>query len=232
MSIITYSTENILELAFAAHRINKDYVKQGSIDYDDPTKSVWANKELIGHTASIITTPPDAEFPRWVPENFVAIKVTDADREGVAKLHKFFRRYTMLILGDRLNEFQQDMYKAYSMEECGVKHFGYFAYMPSFIERESADLAYSRKLKDEYANSIHMHGKSFQGKVEIIKRIPLAQFDVFLYFAGTDGNLVSFSSKDKYEVETVLDVTARIKSQDSERETGCPLTRMNYVKVF
>ena len=138
----------------------------------------------------------------------------------------------MLILGDSLNEFQQDMYKAYSTEECGVKQFGYFAYIPSFIERESEDIAYTRKLKTEYASSVHLTGNSFHGKVEIIKRIFLAEWDTFLYFAGTDGKLVSFSKKDKYEVESVLDITAKIKSQDTERETQLPMTRMNYVKVF
>jgi hypothetical protein len=233
MSTVSYPTEKILELAYAAHRINMSYVKNSSINYEEPSAlQVWANKELIGHTAAITLMPKDTLFPPWIPENFVPIEVTDADRDGVAKLHKFFRRYTMLILGDSLNEFQQDMYTAYSMEECGVKQLGYFAYMPSFIERESENIAYSRKIKVEYADSAHLQAKSFHGNVEIIKRIFLQEWDIYLYFAGTDGNLVSFSKKDKYEVEAVLNITAKIKSQDSERETGLPMTRMNYVKVF
>jgi hypothetical protein len=224
MSTTTYPIETILELAFAAHRVNKDYVKTSLTDYNDSSSSIWSNKDLIKYNVPGIDVYPVT--------NFVPLEITDADRTGVATLHQFFRRYTMLILGDRLNEFQQDMYKAYSMEECGIQHYGYFAYMPSFIERESADLAYSRKLTDEYSKSVHMHGKSFYGKIEIIKRIFLQEWDIYLYFAGTNGKLVSFSNKNKYEVETVLDITARIKSQDDERETRLPMTRMNYVKVF
>jgi hypothetical protein len=224
MSTTTYPIETILELAFAAQRVNRDYVKTSLTDYNDSSNTVWANKELIKYNVPGIDVYPAA--------NFVPLEITDADRKGVASLHKFFRRYTMLILGDRLNEFQQDMYKAYSMEECGIQHYGYFAYMPSFIERESADLAFVRKLTDEYSNSVHMHGKSFQGKVEIIKRVFLQEWDIYLYFAGTDGKLVSFSTKHKYEADAVLDITARIKSQDTDRKTGLPMTRMNYVKVF
>jgi hypothetical protein len=225
MSTTTYPIETILELAFAAHRVNKDYVKTSLADYNDSSNTVWANKELIKYNVPGIDVYPVA--------NFVPLEITDADRECVAKLHLFFRRYTMLILGDCLNKFQLDMYEAYNMEECGIQHYGFFAYMPSFIKNEAAEVAYSRKLKVEYANSVHMHGKSFQGKVEIIKRIPLAQFDLFLYIAGTtSGKLVSFNTKDKFEVETVLDITARIKSQDTERTSRLPMTRINYVKVF
>lgn len=224
MSITTYPKEAILELAFAAHRVNKDYVKTSLIDHNDSSNTTWANKELIKYNVSGTYVYPE--------ENFIPLEITDVDRKGVANLHKFFRRYTMLILGDNLNEFQQDMYKAYSLEECGIQHYGYFAYMPSFIEKEATALAFSRKLADEYADSVHMHGKSFQGKVEIIKRVFLQQWDIYLYFAGTNGKLVSFSTKHKYESEAVLDITARIKSQDAERDTGLPVTRMNYVKVF
>ena len=53
----------------------------------------------------------------------------------------------------------------------------------------------------------------------------------FMYFGSVDGNLVCFTKKDILKTDNFYSLRAKIKGQDTERETGLKMTRLNYVKL-
>lgn len=222
-----FPIEQSLEFSFAAFRVNGGYNKTNGYD---PNGRVFrfSNKEIVYYMSSMSSKETTTT---WIPETFVPVEVTDEDRENVKELHKFFRRYTMLVFGDSLNQFQKDMYAVYSKEKVSSKDLGFVAYIPQFFKNESSELAYKKALKDSYSESKHFLDKQVIGVAEILKRIYLKDYGIFLYIAGVNGNLVNFTKNESIEVGSVYSIRAKVKASDFERETRLPMTKLNYVKL-
>lgn len=94
-----FLTEQVLELAFTAYRVNNGYVKQTQ-RFSEGQSTVFSNKELVTYSAYYYTQKDtESDFKMWIPEDFIALKVTDEDRAAKAKADLHMRRYTMLALG-------------------------------------------------------------------------------------------------------------------------------------
>jgi len=220
-----YSTELLLQMAYAAQRVNKGYVKQ-TRRYSEDQPTTFSNKELIAFTV---------RDDSWLPEDFVPLKITDEDRAAKAAGDKHMRRYTMLAMGD-LPQFESDIFAAYSSDKMPIGRIGLIAYIPEFVDREIANKIYKQRMKTEFADSAYLTQNITDGnEVEILKVIPLNNIDfgepVYLHFGAVGKDLVCFSKKEMYAVGETYEMVGRIKGQDKERETGLPMTRMNYVKL-
>lgn len=227
-----YPTEKLLEFAFAAYRVNKGYVKTTN-RYSEDTPTQYSNKELIMYTAaSQDSDANDSIFKIWIPADFFPVQVTDEDRAALADAHKHMRRYVMLSLGN-LTDFQQDIFTAYSSETMPINKPGLIAYLPEFVNRELQDKMYKERLKKEFADSCYYESK-IDGNVEILKVIKYtSEFTdtSYMHIGAVNGNLISFSRKEGFAVGQVYTITAKVKGKDKERETGLPLTKVNYVKL-
>ena len=220
----TYPTQHLIELAYAAYRINKGYIKQ-TRRYSEGQPTTFSNKEMITFTA----------HSDWKPEDFVPLKVTDADRAAKVAGDKHMRRYTMLAMGN-LPQFEADLFAAYSSEEMPIGRVGLVAYLPAFIERQVAEKVYKQRIKTEFAESKHLVGDRIEpSEVEILKVIPLNNDfygePAYLHFGAIGKDLVCFTVKQMYAVGETYDIVARIKGEDLERDTNTPMTRLNYVKL-
>lgn len=219
-----YKTDYLIELAFAAFRINKGYVKQ-TRRYSEGQPTTFSNKELVALTA----------HGEWRPEDFVPLVVTDEDREAKRAADKHMRRYTMLAMGD-LPDFEADLFAAYSSEKMPIGRVGLLAYLPAFVERELQNKIYKQRMKTDFAESAYITENITEGTdVEILKVIPLTNYDfgepAYLHFGAVGKDLVCFSKKEMYAVGETYEMVGRIKGQDKERDSGLPMTRMNYVKL-
>lgn len=226
-----FSTNQILELSFAAYRTNGGYVKQTQrFSEGQPTR--YSNKELVVYSAHYYNnTHLENTIENYIPNDFVPLTVIDKDRDAKAHAEKHMRRYTMLALGN-LSDFESDIFAAYSSEKVPANRIGLIAYLPEFVDRELKDREYKGRLKTEFADSAHVNLHVIEDKtVEILKMIPLREYDMYLYFGGIDKDLVSFSKKDFLEIGNKYEIRARVKNHDKERETGLPMTRLNYVKL-
>jgi hypothetical protein len=219
----TVKTDLIIDLAFAAYRVNNGYVK-ATQRYSEGQPTTFSNKELITFTA----------HSEWQPEDFVALTVTEEDKEARKKCDKHMRRYTMLAMGD-LPQFEDDLFQAYNSEETNISRVGLVAYLPAFIDRELANKEYKLRLRTEFNESKHLNGDRLEPtEVEILKVIPLNNDfmeQAFMHFGAIGKDLVCFTVKNKFTVNNTYDIVARIKGQDYERESKTPMTRLNYVKL-
>ena len=223
----TYPTKLLLELAFAAKRINQGYVKT-TRRYSEGQPTTFSNKELISFTVKLWNTD-DAKS--WVPEDFVPLTITKEDRTALAAAEKHMRRYTMLALGN-LSDFQAHIFAAYSQTETPVNQVGLIAYLPQFVERELEDKIYKGRLKTEFADSAPIKDKKITGELEILKRIYSVNYETYFYTAGFNGNLVMFSNKFEYKVGKVFGFRANVKSQITDRDSSLTVNKINYVKLI
>lgn len=228
LKMTTYKTEYIIELAYAAYRVNSGYEKHTRRHSESPP--TYSNKELVAYTAS--STHEQSPF---IPEDFTPLEVTDADRAAVAEGKKHMRRYTLLAMGD-LPQFESDLFAAYSSDEMPIGRIGILAYLPAFIERQVKDKVYKQRVKTEFADSKHLTGDRIEpSEVEILKIIPLNSDwlaePAFMHFGAIGKNLVCFTLKQMYAVGETYDIVARIKGNDVERDSKIPMTRLNYVKL-
>jgi len=219
-----YDTQYLLELAFAAHRVNKGYEKN-TRRYSEGQPTTFCNKELIAYTA----------HGDWKPEDFVALEVTDADLKAKQAAAKHMRRYTMLAMGD-LPDFEKDLFSAYSSEKMNIGRVGLIAYLPQFVERELQNKLYKQRMKSEFAESSYITDNITEAAdVEILKVIPLTNYNfgepAYMHFGAIGKDLVCFTKKEMYAVGDTFELVGRIKGQDRERESGLPMTRLNYVKL-
>lgn len=218
-----YPTQQLIELAFAAQRVNGGYEKQ-TRRYSEGQPTTFSNKELI-----VFSVHSDA----WRPEDFVSLTVTEEDRAAKEAADKHMRRYTMLAMGD-LPDFESNVFSAYASEKMPINRVGLIAYLPEFVNRELQAKIYKQRLKTEFANSKHYTTDPVLGDCEILKVIRVSRdFDepFYMHFGAVDGNLVCFAKKEGFAEGAVYQISAKVKGQESERETGLPMTRINYVKL-
>ena len=224
----TYKTEYLIELAYAAYRVNNGYEKNTRRHSENPP--TYSNKELVAYTASAHN-----EQSPFVPEDFTPLEVTEADRAAVAEGKKHMRRYTMLAMGN-LPQFEADLFAAYSSEQMPIGRVGLIAYLPAFVERQVKDKVYKQRIKTEFVDSKHIVGERLEPtEVEILKVITLNNDWLaepsYMHFGAIGNDLVCFTVKQMYSVGETYDIVARIKGKDKERDSGIPMTRLNYVKL-
>lgn len=85
---VTYPTQRALELACAAHRINKGYLKEPVVTYSDDGKVMYTthtNRELVLFNLKNPLVPVTAIAP-------MRVAIIDVDREMAADIRKYFRK--------------------------------------------------------------------------------------------------------------------------------------------
>ena len=221
---VTYNTEQVLLFAFAAYRRNKgEYIKD-TRRFSEDTPTQFSNKDLVRFAVMKELGSPD---------DLIQLEITQQDKDSLEDARKHMRRYTLLALGD-LNEFTSNMFEAYSQDESNSRSLGILAYFPAFVEKDLKNNIYKKRLRNEFKDSKYISEEIVNKQVEILKTIPLANgfFEpTNMYFGSVDGNLVCFTKKDILKTYNFYSLRAKIKGQDTERETGLKMTRLNYVKL-
>jgi hypothetical protein len=220
----TFDASFVKLLAFAAYRINNGYAKETQ-RYSENKPTKFSNKELVKFALTY-----NQDNTAYVPSDFIMPKIIDEDRAALAAAEKHMRRYTLLGLGD-LNDFQADMFEAYCQDNIPANRIGLLAYLPQFVERELEEKIYKGRLKTEFANSTAIKEKKIIGELEILKRVYSVNYETFFYTAGFDGNLVMFSNKFEYKTGEVFGFRANVKGQQTDRDTGLTVNKINYIKL-
>ena len=221
-----YPTKELVKLAYAAYRVNDGYVKENE-------SGKQPNRELITYTASMILNQENKAGVQklWVPTDFVPLVVTEEDIANTDECERFFKRYTFMSIGDGLNQFQKDVYQSYLKETHSIVSCGRIAFIPVLVKNELKHREYKRRLKDEFENSTHIFNKTIEGPVEILRSFRLKEYAIHMHVAAVRGHLVSFTNAEKFPDGGRYWLRGKVKSLETERDTGLPLTKLNYVKL-
>jgi hypothetical protein len=225
----TIPNQDMLALAYAAYRVNgNQYIKETRrFSEDVPTQ--FSNKDLM---RMFLTQKGHASH--YVPHDYVPFVITEEDYAAIDRARSHFKRYTMEILGDSLNDFQKTVYEAYCAEDIPVNSAGIVAYLPQFVERELEDIAFKKLLRTEYRDSVHVGavGDTVEGVVKILRKFYSPQWERWNYTAALNGNLVSFMNGYEHEVDGMKRIKAKVKGHTKNRMFSVDETRLNYVKLY
>lgn len=226
----TVPNQDMIALAYAAYRVNGNQYIKDTRRFSEEKPTQYSNKELMRYFLHQKGHAPGV----WVPNDYVPFSVTEEDYAAIDRARYHFKRYTMEILGDSLNDFQKTVYEAYCADHIPVNSVGVVSYLPQFVEREMEDIAFKKILRVDYRDSVHIGavGDSVEGVVKILRKFYSEQWERWNYTAALDGNIVSFMNGYEHEIDSMKRIKAKVKAHTKNRLFSVDETRLNYVKLY
>ena len=225
----TFPTQRVLELACAAQRTNKEYLKDIQSVYDNEGKFLFVkhpNKILIRWALGIDRA--NGMAPEFSPQD---IFIEDCDKEQAEEIRKYFRRLMFsAIKGD--NEFQTEVNQILNTEEIPANKIGYVASLPWVWQKDVSRNRTEKALKSAEEGFLGAEGTWILDKdAEIIKCDRSKNFDAFNILAIIDNKIASWMGSKPVKVGPAVIVKAKIKQQGENWLTKKNETRLHYVKV-
>ena len=218
-----YPLQEVLAVAFAAHRINDGYTKDTRRFSEPGNKPVFANKDIVKMHFS----------PAWRPDDYEDVVITSEDYDNVNEAIKHFRSYSFKLLGEDLNDFQKSVFAIMQDKDLKKHQLGLAAYIPELVKRDLDENKFKKLLRTTYRDSEYVGNEkdNIDGVIKILQRTYSSRWESNNYVADYMGNIVSFMNKDVYAVNECYYIKAKVKSQSTNRLFEVKETRLNYVKV-
>lgn len=226
-----FNTREVLELACAAQRWNKGYLKTMEAVYEDNMElRFWKQPNKIHMLYSLGQYAiPDGTDPRTMP---VKLQIEDEDREEAEEIRKYYKRLLFsAVKGD--NEFQTEVNAILSSDMIASNKVGYVACLPSVFKRD-----YARNQIDKRARSVEKGyladvGNNVVDKdCEVLESNRSKNFDAFNITAIIDNKMVSWFSKTDLKLGACVVVKAKVKDHTTHwKFKDTDVTRLNYVKA-
>jgi hypothetical protein len=226
-----YPMQTVLELACAAQRINKDYIKDMQAVYADDSVLMYykqPNKVCMLHTLGELSLSKDMD-PKMMPS---LLKVTSADHELATEIKKYYRRLVFAaIAGD--NEFQTEVNSLLNSENIPTNKFGFIACLPSVYKRDFAKSQFEKQIRTVDAEYLGEVGQQlFDKDCEIISSQRSKNFEAWNIDAIIDNKMVSWMSKYDLTPGPAVIVKAKVKGHSTHwKHPETFVTRLNYVKA-
>lgn len=224
-----YPLQVVLELACAAQRVNKDYVKVTEPVYSDDNKLMsykWDNKLLM-----LTTLDPTKFTPSDDKLKPPLLCTNKEDQELANEIKKFYRRLAFVaIQGD--NEFKTEVNALLNSDTVPSNRLGFIACLPSVYKREYGALQLEKRVKsadDGYLACIGDNVLDADCEVLVCQRSK--NFDAFNVDAIIDNKMVSWMSKYELKLGPAVIVKAKVKDHTKHWKYENPVTRLNYVKA-
>jgi len=224
----TFPTRRVLELACAAQRTNKEYLKENQSVFDNEGKFLFVkhtNKGLVRWALGIDRAGIAQEF---APQD---IFVEDCDKEQADEIQKYFRRLMFsAIKGD--NEFQTEVNALLNEAEVPANKIGYIACLPSVYLKDSSRTSFEKRIRGLDEGYVADVDKWITDRdCEIIQCIRSKNFDAFNVDAIIDNKLTSWFSKFEIKIGPAVLVKGKVKEHSHNWLSKKSTTRLNYVKI-
>lgn len=219
-----YKTQDALAIAYAAHKLNEGYVKDTHRFSEPVNETLFSNKDILKFQFR----------PEFRPDDFKPVKTTDEDYENVDNALKHFRRYTLGLLGEQLNDFQTDVMETIGQETVPYNKLGLIAYVPELVKREIKENALKKTIRTEYRDSLYIGGvgESVEGVCQILNVHYSSHYERYSYTADYMGNLISFWNKFEITEGERRKFKAKVKAHTKNRLFDVNETALNYVKLY
>ena len=228
MSKREFSTQQVLELACAAQRVNGSYIKE--------PEAVWAEDGVYMYTkqtnkmqmlCTVIPTnwtadPKDAPMP---------LKVTEEDVALAEEIRKYFKRLLFAAIEGE-NEFQTNINSFLSSDNIETKNFGYIACLPSVYVKDLSQNKVkkaARQVEEGYLGEVGSTIKDLDA--EIISSVKSKNFEGWNIDAIINNKMVSWINKTGLNLGAGVIVKAKVKDHSKHWKHQNDVTRLNYVKA-
>jgi hypothetical protein len=221
-----FPLQDVLELACAAQRVNKDYIKEQEILYTEDGKVkhiIMSNKELVKMTLKL-----DPRYSGPVPPKLIPI---DLDKELAQEIRKYFRKLMFsAIEGD--NEFKTEVNSLLNSESIPFNKIDFIACLPSVYKRDYATSQIEKQIKTLNEGYLSLIGSTvFDLDCEILESKRSKNYDAFNITAIIDNKMVSWFSKVDLKIGACVIVKAKVKDHSKHWKHQNDVTRLNYVKA-
>jgi hypothetical protein len=224
-----YPTQQVLELACAAQRFNKGYLKEEEAVYVEQGTVLFfkiSNKALMRYTLD-----PEKQVLIGMEAYMTKLSVTDEDVAQAEEIKKYFRKFMFgAIAGE--NDFQTSINTILTGDGVKINQFGYVACLPSVYARDLAQTKIkkaSRQVDEEYLAEIGAQLNDLDA--EIISSVKSKNFEGYNIDAIINNKMVSWINKSPLELGPCVIVKAKVKDHTKHWKHENHVTRLNYVKA-
>jgi hypothetical protein len=223
-----FPTQQVLELACAAQRVNGTYLKE--------SENVWANDGVFlftKHTNKMLmlftldhtlwtADPKDAPMP---------LKVLPEDTVLADEIKKHFRKFMFSAIEGE-NDFQTNINTILSSDTVKQNQFGYVACLPSVYIRDVAQTKVKKAARTVEEGCLAEIGTQLKDlDAEIISSMKSKNFEGFNIDAIINNKMVSWMNKTSLELGPCVIVKAKVKDCNKHWKHGNDVTRLHYVKA-
>lgn len=224
-----YPVQKVLELACAAQRTNKSYIKSAEYQYGDDGKFLFVkheNKVLIRHALGIDKySNTEQEFKP------MQLFVEQQDKDLADEIRTYYKRLMFAAIKAD-NEFQTEIFSLLMTEEMAPNKIGWIASLPSVYSRDVVKSRVERAFRNADEGYIANVGEVLLDKdCEILQSRKSKNFEGYGILAIIDNRIVSWFSKTDLAIGPAVVIKCKVKDHGENWFTKKPETRLNYVKV-
>lgn len=214
--------QQVLAVVFAAFRINGGYHKDTFRFSEETNKTKFSNKDLVKFYFN----------PEWRPNDYENIDITNEDYENVDHCLKFFKTYTMKVLGNELTDFQKQIYKLICAESVTNSDLGRLAYVPQMVIAEKQYNEFKKLLRTDFRNSEHLgtKGQKVKGVAKVLYTKYSRDYEGYTINADYMGNIISFFKKENIMPGTRIEFQGLVKDKRTNFVFPVKETKLNYFK--
>jgi hypothetical protein len=228
MSKKEFPTQQVLELACAAQRINGAYIKDAEAVYT--TDGVYMYSKQCNKILMLCTVDPAiwTADPKEAP---MPLRVLPEDAELAQEIKTYFKRLLFAAIEGE-NEFQTNINGFLNAEQIAVKNFGYIACLPSVYARDKVQNTVkraARTVEEGYLGAVGSNLKDLDA--EILSSIKSKNFDGYNIDAIINNRMASWLNKTNLNLGACVVVKAKIKDHTKHWKHQNDVTRLNYVKA-
>lgn len=229
----TYPLQMVLELACAAQRANKGYIKIVEAVFateDDGTTTPMTYKHpnktlMLVALGEEKTTYAD---PKTMPQ---LISTNLDDQELATEIQKYFRRLMFAAI-DGSNEFQTEVNSLLNSKDIPLNKFGFIACLPSVYKRDYATTQMEKRMRTIDEGYLALIGSTILDKdCEILSSQRSKNFDAWNIDAIIDNKMVSWMSKVDLKIGNCVVIKAKVKDHSKHWKHENAVTRLNFVKA-
>jgi hypothetical protein len=228
MSKKEFPTQQVLELACAAQRVNGSYIKESEAVYaEDGVYMYTKQTNKMQMLCTVIPTNWTAD-PKDAP---MLLKVLAEDVALAEEIRKYFKRLLFAAIEGE-NEFQTNINSFLSSDNIETKNFGYIACLPSVYVRDLSQnklKKVSRSVDEGYLGEVGSAIKDLDA--EILSSVKSKNFEGWNIDAIINNKMVSWINKTSLNLGACVIVKAKVKDHSKHWKHQNDVTRLNYVKA-
>jgi len=228
MSVREFPTQQVLELACAAQRVNGAYIKESIAIYADDNVYVYSKQP---NKIVMLCTLDPAYWTSDPKEAPMPLRVLPEDTAQADSIRLYYKRLLFsAIEGD--NEFLTTINSILSSETVKSNQIGYVACLPSVCARDQVQNKIkkaARQVDEGYLADIGSSLKDLDA--EIIASIKSKNFEGYNIDAIINNKMVSWFSKVDMKVGPCVVIKSKVKDHSLHWKYGNPVTRLNFVKA-
>lgn len=228
MSNKEFPTQQVLELACAAQRVNGAYLKEAEFVYsnDNVLKfSKQPNKILMLFTLDHRIWNAD---PASAP---MPLRVLPEDTAKAEEIKKYYRKLLFAAIEGE-NDFLTNINTILNSKTVKENQFGYVACLPSVCARDEAQNKIKKIARTVEEGFLGNPGDRLANlDCEILEVTKSKNYEAWNICAIIDNKMVSWMSQSKLTIGPCVVVKAKVKDNSKHWRHGNDETRLNYVKA-